>query len=313
MTELRVAAAGPAMAEPLIDGDTAQLLAQTLSTWRTVDRRHVHKAALSEVLVTDLTELGPDRYAVAVQWPRRHPSYRPEADGDPHPLLFVESLRQAGICLTHERLGVPLGHQFVFLAIGARYGASRLPRRPEPTTVVLVIRVDLHGPTRRPNGAHLDIEAWCGSVRIATATATYRCLSPGAYARMRRPAPAPAAVHQAVARDPSAQPSPEGDARTTLVTVDRSDPTYFDHAVDHLPGMLLMDAALAAAGIDGPASWPRLRGFDLAFGRYAELDVPILLTSRPAVDGEGRRVDVTISQGGQAAATGTVRVGPTKA
>lgn len=251
---------------PMINAETARTLAASLSTWRTVDRRHVHKAAVAEVLVTDLVAIAPDRYAVTVQWPRWHPFFRPRADGPPHPLLFVESLRQAGIYLTHRALDIPLGRHFVFQSIGARYASaedSRLP--PGPSVVVLVVQVHRHRRGIRPVGARLEIEAWSGSTRIATATATYRCLSSAAYARVR-------AQGLATATDqpppPATTPPPDEEGgrdhgRQTLVQVDLANPTFFDHAVDHLPGMLLMDSALSAAGLRSPENWPRLRDFEL--------------------------------------------------
>ena len=91
----------------LLDPEKARALATLLSTWQTVDRRLVHKSALSEVFLTDLTKLADDLYAMAAQWPRWHSYFRPIPDGPAHPLLFVESLRQAGIFLTHQFLGCP--------------------------------------------------------------------------------------------------------------------------------------------------------------------------------------------------------------
>lgn len=298
----------------LIDAEAARSLAQTLSTWQTVDRRQVHKSALSEVLVTDLHELESDLYAVALQWPRWHPFYRPRPDQQPHPLLFVESLRQAGIYLTHQSLGVPLTQQFVFQAIEADYAPEELQQLPrEAATIVLALR------TRpkvcgggRSGTIRLDIEAWCNAQRLATATAKYRCLSAEAYARVRAHGLAEAASVQNPAFDSASRPGPADPdgGEQSLLQVNYGNPVFFDHPVDHLPGMLLMDAALSAAGLGNANAWPQLRHFQMTFSRYGELRLPTLVTTRGGQGRDQDLVSVTISQNDRTAATSTVRLIP---
>ncbi|MFG2296179.1 AfsA-related hotdog domain-containing protein [Streptomyces sp. NPDC048603] len=72
--------------------------------------------------------------------------------------------------------------------------------------------------------------------------------------------------------------------------VDRTDPCFFDHPLDHIPGMLLVTALLdvvraesrhhAGAGLD------RLR-VSLAFDRICELGEPVLLHCDPAPAEDG--------------------------
>jgi hypothetical protein len=66
----------------------------------------------------------------------------------------------------------------------------------------------------------------------------------------------------------------------------------FDHAQDHLPGMVLTEAArqlcvfAGAALFDASPAQTTMVGFDLAFTRYAELDSPTSVQVRP-----GERTD----------------------
>nr|WP_239521463.1 ScbA/BarX family gamma-butyrolactone biosynthesis protein [Blastococcus saxobsidens] len=271
-------------------------MADQLTTWRTVDRRLVHKAALAEVLITDLRPVAEDLVALAAQWPRSHPLFQPHPDEDPDPLLFVETLRQGGIYLSHEHLGVALGTQFVFEGISADYLAP--PPRPGTgpgDVVVLVVRIEARRRGQVVAGAALDIEAWCGPGRFAAARASYRCLPPAVYARLRQPAVAAPVI-------PLPRTSAETVGSADVLAVDHGHPTFFDHAVDHLPGMLLIDGALRATRPlldvgDGP--W----GFDLCFERFAELDSPTSVTTRRV----GSGVEVVLAQAAGAVARGTVR------
>jgi hypothetical protein len=305
----RVGTANAELAPSLLTAEAVRTLADALGTWRTVDRRQVHKAAVSEVFATDLCQIAPDRYAVAVQWPRWHPFFRPRPAGSLHPLLFVESLRQGGILLTHQFLGVPLGHQFVFQAIGAQYLTPSEPRPPVAAAagpIILALSVRTTGQRTRGASLHLDVEGWYGSVRFAVATATYRSVSAAAYARLRAGRAATSVQAGLPVKGRSADQSAEAVPRHEYLRVDYDHPTFFDHAVDHLPGLLLMEAALTAAGVDAPDTWRQLRSFHLSFHRYAELHEPTLLTACPSGEGDDRQINVTIEQAEQMIASGTV-------
>jgi hypothetical protein len=271
----------------LLDAEQSAELAGTLSTWRTVDRRDVHKAATAEVLVTDVVEVSPDLTVFAAQWPRAHPTFQPDVEGRPHPLLFVETLRQAAMCVAHRELGVPRGQHFIFQRIAARWSAD-VPPPPgdRPPTVVLAVRTSPRYAGMRMAGADVEGEAWAGDACIATARAAYRCLSPSAYARLRVAALARATA--AAARRP---PSPDPDGcrrpgtRVSRLHVDAGNPTFFDHPSDHLPGMLLISEVVGAGAARFPwAADTGLAGLEIEFGRFAELGLPTALVTQAPVD-----------------------------
>ena len=124
--------------------------------WDTTLSRHLlHRWAVSEVLLTDAVPTAPDRYDVAVQWPRGHRHYRPDAAGRPDPLLVVETIRQAGVYLGHAFYGVPMDRLFALQRMTFSLDPALEPR-PTPAR-----------PTSSPRSAST---ACGGAVRICWGT-----------------------------------------------------------------------------------------------------------------------------------------------
>jgi hypothetical protein len=79
------------------------------------------------------------------------------------------------------------------------------------------------------------------------------------------------------------------------VHVDQSNRFFFDHPLDHAPGLLLIEAArqfgvlVAHEHYGVPMDYSFvLRSFHIQFDRYAELDAPIFIVGRTADRKEGR-------------------------
>jgi hypothetical protein len=73
---------------------------------------------------------------------------------------------------------------------------------------------------------------------------------------------------------------------TADLQVDLKDPFFFDHPLDHVPGMLLACGLLAVARVasgDGPgrAASARRIALSLAFGSFGETNSPVTLTASP--------------------------------
>lgn len=71
--------------------------------------------------------------------------------------------------------------------------------------------------------------------------------------------------------------SPTGEPDRWQLRMDTRHPVLFDHQVDHVPGMVLLEAArqAATAVLGGPSILPV--GLDCEFHKYAELDLPCLI------------------------------------
>jgi hypothetical protein len=88
------------------------------------------------------------------------------------------------------------------------------------------------------------------------------------------------------------------------LTVPQDDPYFFDHPLDHVPGMLMVEHLLGlvahANGHSGVA--PNCGRLELNFGRFCELDQPaVMRASEPLTPGEWQ---LEILQGGEAVCTG---------
>ncbi|WP_416978269.1 ScbA/BarX family gamma-butyrolactone biosynthesis protein [Streptomyces sp. T028] len=271
----------------------------------TVPRQLVHRAALSETLLTGWRRTGDDRFSVSAQWPRAHGLHVSPDWSAYDPLLVVETVRQAGTLITHAEYDVPLDHQFVMQEFQVATVAGRLavgPLPAEPEVELVFTEVQYRG--RRPAGARYTALVRREGEPVATADVAFTVVGGPVYRRLRggrtpesvtaAPPPdglAPADVNRALPTDVVLAPA-DGTDRWQL-RVDTAHPVFFDHPLDHVPGMLLLEAARQAARL--------LRADDQSpvayhahFQRYAELDEPIWIEAK---GGHGTDVQVVGTQG----------------
>ncbi|MFD3860010.1 AtaL-like protein, partial [Streptomyces cyaneofuscatus] len=106
--------------------------------------------------------------------------------------------------------------------------------------------------------------------------------------------------------------SPTNTAHQWQLRVDTTHTVLFDHPHDHVPGMVLLEAAdqIARAEAQPQAAIPV--AFDTTFRRYVEFDRPCVLTAEPVEpDAQGRsRVLVSASQADQVVFRTTVTTEP---
>ncbi|MFR9798774.1 ScbA/BarX family gamma-butyrolactone biosynthesis protein [Streptomyces sp. MS06] len=278
---------------------------------RTVPREYAHRAAVAEVFLTDWAPDRPDGFLVSAQWPRGHSFFAPRA-GYQDPLLLAESVRQAGVLLAHAEFGVPLGHQFLMGGLSYTATPEALATSLIPTEVAL--RVTCHNVVER-GGRLVAMRYRTTLLReerpVGFAEAEFKCMSPAVYRRLRgeRPTSAstgpggvvePASVGRLLHSDVVLR-EPEDIAHPPhrwLLEVDTRHPILFDHPVDHVPGMVLMEAARQAAQAVHHAPVLAL-SMDSRFLRFAELDAPCWIEAESEPTGGGRsRVEVRATQNG---------------
>jgi len=297
-----------------------------------VSRELVHKAAVEQVLVTDFVELGELEFASAGQAPRAHAYFNDAIAPHYDALMMLESGRQAFVTAAHAMVDVPRASQFTFVGVDLqveRLDALRLGA--EPASLVWCAR--LIGPRilrGEPVGAGAVGELLIDGVRCAAITGVGVFMSERMYRILRRrphglpdEAPvgtgarlSPAAVGR---RDPANVVIGELEHRDgalhTGVVVDRSHTTFFDHPLDHVPAMLLVEAlrqtaVVAVAQTHGlrPEAL-HLSRVDVKYHRYAELDGRIgCAATAGAVLQRGQtrdvQVDVQLHQGSATLAAG---------
>jgi hypothetical protein len=270
----------------------------TLDWDRPVARELVHRTDPGEVLVTDAHRVGPDRFRCAARWRRSHRTYAPNSGRRHSPLLVAETIRQACLFLSAEFLGVPPESHFVIRSLGFDIDQEHEPGDGgESTDVVLDVRVS---GVRRDAGSgrtvalEMAAEYTAGGRPFASSSGSARVFDDPSYAALRGaaagPGPRPPEQGPEAGRESGREPSrPEagrvavatagdvvvsrtGDGRWIVDPADLRHPFFFDHAVDHLPGMLLLEAARqhALLGLGDPElRLTRLRMRPLRFAEAA--------------------------------------------
>lgn len=288
----------------------------------TVPKEFVHRTAVAEVLLTDWRRIDDTRFALRAQWPRGHSFFTPVLDRRHDPLIAVETVRQVSTLLCHTEFGVPLDHRFVMWDIGLTVVPEHLEVGGAPAAID--VEVECSDIKRRGNtlvamrttmAMHRDGRA------VAHGSTSFSSLSPAVYRRLRGdrtsfgvlPPAAPAAPQSVGRALPSdVVLSPTGRRDRWNLRVDTHHPVLFDHPVDHIPGMLLMEAArqAAVAALGPRAVLPG--AISAAYHCFAELDIPVLIrTERLDPDHDGSEsVTVTGHQDDRLVFTATVATPP---
>ncbi|MFD9095696.1 AfsA-related hotdog domain-containing protein [Streptomyces collinus] len=298
-----------------------------LSFDRTIDRRRVHRSAVSEVFITDVRALGDGRVALAAQLPAYHAYYNDHEPTMPvDPLLIMEICRQAGSATAHE-LGVdanvvaipedwhlhvaepagwPSDEPVTDLRIAGEFPFTRV-RRGRPRAGICKQRVFAGGrqvATLQAKGRFLD-----HAEQDMLRTALRGTPPPWTSDMVYRPDPGLVQPHVVGRRDPLnvvladlAHDAGEMSARVALPLANRA---LFDHPYDHVTMSVLTEAArqliLSAVNAPGHALRGRhLTGLAGRFARFVELDAPVTVRAAlPASETGACEIPVAIEQGGE--------------
>lgn len=315
----------------------------TVEFSRTVPRELVHRMSLTEVFVTGVLARDEDTLDVGMQIPRSHAFYRDTA-GCHHvydPMVLVEAARQTLIMLGHRLFEMPFGTKFILrdIALGDTDLAA-LSVRGVPTEVVLRCRIlrRFHG-REGVSGARVSYSALIGDRVAATLECNMSWVTATRWQTMREerraalglPLNAPFEAHDSERRIPKAlvdrrDPAnvvisplrlpPGGDGTgTARLVVDTGHPVLFDHPLDHVPGMLILEAfrqlSIATAVENGtlPSASAVLTGLSARFTGFGELDLPITCESvRTAGDGTNAVLHCAMKQDGRTIADGELRL-----
>ncbi|MFD7920693.1 ScbA/BarX family gamma-butyrolactone biosynthesis protein [Streptomyces sp. NPDC059740] len=273
------------------------------------------KRSSAESMVREWREVVPDTHVVTIERPLSHAFYT-LATGIASPLLFTEGARQALAVLSHTAYRVPLADRLGWDYVHTSINSERWIRGSRTTVVEL--RVTHTQVTRRRMGSvYLTalVEGFQDGEPIGTGEFKYNTHPPAVYNRLRRGRQdALAAFAQAL---PPAPPVPAAqvdrlDPHDVVVSATKTPGGYqlravtdhevlFDHPHDHIPGMVLLEAATQAVQAEGAPVRLLPVALESTFTRYTELDSPCLLSVIPVdPDGDARpRMRVEASQNGQ--------------
>lgn len=247
-----------------------------------VPARYVHRTAGADVLLTGWRRSGQDAFVLHARWPAEHSLLTPVCGRWHDPVLVAETVRQAGMLISHAEYCVPMDRHFLMHELDFAVDPVSLPSAGRAA------QFDLHfsgHEVRQYRGSLSSMRYTVDLVQhgrlVGNGGARFSCVTPAAYRRLRgaragsEPDPAPPVP---------AAPRSVGRARATEVVLlaedtavgrwwlrlDPRHPTLVDHPVDHVPGMLLVEAARQAAeAVTSPGQVLPL-SLTSTFHRYAE-------------------------------------------
>ncbi|WP_051840609.1 AfsA-related hotdog domain-containing protein [Streptomyces sp. NRRL F-5126] len=277
--------------------------AANLEFMRTVDRSLLHRWALSEVFLTDARKTGDEEFLAAAQLPPLHAYYTGHTSrlGSPDPMLLLECCRQAETYGGHEYAGVSRSSKFLLRNWTMELpGLLTVPRQERPGELRIAVRTSNRrgspGDVRRLTfGIDMKLAQRClGFVRMDVGYIPAEVYDTVRMQGRNRPLvsfqdlPVQSSSvdpHLVGRSDPAnvvlASATVGSDNASATVRVPLDNRSMFDHGQDHLPGMVLMEAArqLCLLGVSdlwgASANRSTAAGFDFSFTRYAELDAPL--------------------------------------
>lgn len=271
----------------------------------TIDRRLVHRRTVADVLITALRPRGEGEAVIAAQWPRAQPFYRAIPNGSYDASLVVETLRQAGLALSHRQLGVEVGRKFLLSDFRVEIvDARRLLVGAEPADLLLASRfTDVRTRAGVVRSGRMEARLYRDGGVVAQTDAGFTCMDIATYERvMRAPLGGEHAAHGAGCRR-AADPADVGrrddedvllcrcaDRGTWGLRVSPQHPALFDHPLDHVPGMALFEACRQAALLARGGKPTGFDAADIAFSGLVPLRTPAVLECTP----EGERIGVAV-------------------
>ncbi len=205
-----------------------------------IDSSAAHRSTRSETLVWAIERSTERVWYADVEIPRSHWLCHPVPDIVPVTLL-AEAFRQAGLAICVAGLGMGQSTHFVVSTMTVRVEAEavRFPRFGALEGRLEVTFADIGYRKGVPHVLDVDYVL----PGLASGHVDARILADGDYRMLRRNArPLDDEVRGSVTELIHVLRR-EGDHLKARLGVNESDPFFFDHPVDHLPGMLLLHAA----------------------------------------------------------------------
>ncbi|MFH9611487.1 ScbA/BarX family gamma-butyrolactone biosynthesis protein [Streptomyces sp. NPDC017448] len=290
-----------------------------------VHQWQVHKLRGEEVLLRTWLETSPGHCVLTARWPRGHDFYRP-SQGSYDPLLLAETVRQAVPLLSHAVHDVPREYKQAWeeFSFTVEPAASLVTASDEVRLVVSCSDVVRRG--SRFAGMTMDTDVYLGKRLMGVAHTRFNNQPAAVYRRLRGsyadldaaqegclpvgPPVDPRRVGRTSPDDVVLSPALGGERPGRwLLRVDPAHPVLFDHVVDHVPGMLLLEAARQAAhDVGGPGT--AVIGMRTDFVRYVEFDAPaVVVAGEPVPVGtDRRRIPVRVEQDGVQVFTAEVTI-----
>ncbi|MGW7276606.1 ScbA/BarX family gamma-butyrolactone biosynthesis protein [Streptomyces sp. NPDC054864] len=271
----------------------------------TVPCEYVRHSSMAEVFLTSCRRSGDTRFTLTGQWPRAHAFFN-GPDGRHDPLQAAETIRQVALYLAHAELGVPLGHHFMPCDLSFTADPDELAIGEVPSD----LRIDADCTDLVRKGSRLvelglDVTIRRADRTLATGAVRFVCASPGAYQRLRGTLPDPLPAHRPSELAPSAFGrglprdvvlASSGQPGRWRLSPDPDHPVLFDVGDDHIPPMVLMEAARQATrGLLVPDCSLTLTAMATEFLGYAEFGRPCWIEAAPLLVQQSGTMSVLVT------------------
>lgn len=272
-----------------------------------IPQEYAHLKNSDRVFITGWKRRGSGEFSLTAHWPTSHSAQQCD------PRVLTQTFRQSGLVIAHAEYGVPLSHQMVLHGLNFTVNPEFCVPESRPTALDIDVSVM---ETRRSGrfGSALDMTVRIrqGEVTVGQAESVFGWSSPAVYRRLRGPhlsvdwgawpLPLPVAP-ELVGRSVEAEVvlAPSGRPHRWQLRNDTGDTLLFDHPVDHVPGLVLMEAAYQAAHATVAPRAFTPTTVTSSYTRYVEFDEPCWIETElaPASGSGGLTVQVTASQGGR--------------
>ncbi|MFJ6350648.1 ScbA/BarX family gamma-butyrolactone biosynthesis protein [Streptomyces sp. NPDC092046] len=254
---------------------------------------YAHLRREEHLLVTGWERRSDREVVLGVRWP----AVQGELAYDPR--VLAQTVRQAGLVVAHAVHDVPLTHQTMLSTLDLAIAPGL--RVPRGQTSSLAVHVTVRGAgagagagggRRGTSALHMTFRVLCGGDQVAGAESQFTWISERVYARVRGarrdlpwgawevPPPVDAGLVGRAA--PGEVVLAAGDRpHRWLLRNDPGDRLLFDHPVDHVPGLALLEAAdQAARALRAPAPFEPT-AIEASYRRYVEFDRPCWITADP--------------------------------
>ncbi|MET7291708.1 ScbA/BarX family gamma-butyrolactone biosynthesis protein [Streptomyces griseoloalbus] len=304
--------------------DTPANAAGTPGARTRVTTELAHRPRAQDVFAVEWVRLSDVRFRVTAHWPADHAFFGAVDDRHQDPMIVGETLRQTSMALAHAEFGAPADTHFVMrdLEISADPARLLLADADEPVTVDVIcseVRRRGHG----LNGMRTTMAFHRAGRLVARGTGSMGCTSPAVYRRLRERhsaslgarTPPPAPVRPELTGRHRAQDvvlAPTDRPGTWLLRVHTGHPVLFPRPNDHVPGMVLFEAARQAATAASGRRPFLPSELSVSFSRYAELDSPCFIDTEVLdKDDDGMTVRVSGRQDDEPVFAATLICAPT--
>ncbi|HEV2886116.1 MAG TPA: AfsA-related hotdog domain-containing protein, partial [Jatrophihabitans sp.] len=309
------------------DGSAPPVPVPGLSFAGSVDRALLHRRNPSEAFLSDAVRTGPDSFVAAALLPPAHPHYAGHTGPSRHrdPMLLLECARQAETYAAHALFGVEPDAHFVLRGWSAEFTGAFAGGAVAGPTELLISAVTSNARLVRDRIRGLDyhLRLWVAGAPVGQVRMEVGYLGHPAYTVIRareHPGALPSSDRLVPAGGCPVAPARVGRLRATdvvlldvvsgagtvsaILRVPVDNPSLFDHAQDHIPAMVLVEAARQLAVLatgewgGGAPDRTEMAAMSSSFSAYAELAEPIELTATPVPAAAGSPVEVRFVQAG---------------